>query len=114
MNINEKLHANVKAQAKLNGVNLGDVEKAAGVSAGYLGRKNSIISVELLIRLAEILDVTVSRLLEEDITHEVEINEAISVFREAAKNLSKYYRDEAIQLLLANTLGGVEDDELRE
>ena len=114
MNINEKLHANVKAQAKLNGVNLGDVEKEAGVSVGYLGRKNSIISVELLIRLAEILDVGVSRLLEEDIEHELEMKEAVSAFWEAVNGMSKYYSDESIRTLLENILGKDEDDELRE
>ena len=42
MNLMETIYKNVKALAKLNHENLSDVEKAIGVSVGYLSRSKGL------------------------------------------------------------------------
>lgn len=58
---------NVKTFAKVRGIPLGQIEKEAGVSAGYLSRKRESgdIPLSVLMNIAQKLDVSVNDLLTE-------------------------------------------------
>lgn len=67
---------NVKTRAKIRGITLGQIEKAAGVSVGYLSRKreDGDIPVSVLLKIADRLRVPINELLtdmtDDDIFHD--------------------------------------------
>jgi transcriptional regulator with XRE-family HTH domain len=96
MNINERIHWNVKALCKLKGKNIKDIEKELGRSTGYLSRKTTIIDVKMLLKLSEIFDVPTDEILHGDFNHEVVLKETVETLKSAVLNAKQYFNEDAI------------------
>jgi len=104
MNINEKIYRNVKALAKINGLDMKDVESKIGNSAGYLSRKNTKISVETLMKLSDIFGVTTDELMRGDFEHDLKQKIALDNLREAVKAASEFFVGDGIMMFVKNSL----------
>ena len=111
MDINEKIYRNVKALSKINGTDLKDVEKEIGNSAGYLSRKSTKISVEALIKLSEIFEVSADELMYSDFEHELQQKIAMDNLRDAVVAASAFFNREGILMFVQNALPEAKADE---
>ena len=74
MDMNERVFKNVKFLAKEKSIMLRDVEKHIGIAPGYISRRK--FSIDHICRLAEVLGVSVSDLVERDYEEEKRSKEA--------------------------------------
>ena len=91
MSVNEKICRNLRALCKINCLRLMDVEKGIGRNPGFLSR-NSKLSADEIVYLANKCGVTVQDLMEKDFAaaldvqiHEEKIYESIADMRDDLK-----------------------------
>ena len=113
MNINEKIYRNVKALAAINGMDMKEVEAKIGRSAGYLSRKNSRIDAEMLVKLSEILQVSIDELMNCDFEHELKQKLVLDELAYAAIAATDFFNEDGIITFVQNAINGskVKEDE---
>lgn len=72
-----KLRRNVLYYAELRGLKIGEIERSIGRRAGYVARwpRTESISVEDVYKIANILDVNIDTLINEDIDSKIKLQE---------------------------------------
>ena len=107
MDVNEKIYRNVKALTKINGEEMQDVEKSLGKSPGYLSRKRTKISAEMLVQLGQIFETPIEDMIGGDFERQLAIKNTIISLREAVEAARVYLSREAI----LNTVEPLLEDE---
>jgi transcriptional regulator with XRE-family HTH domain len=101
MNINEKIYRNVKALCKMDGKDLKDVEREIGRAPGYLSRKNTKVDVEMLMKLAELFEISPEELMNLDYEHELVLKEAVDELKSAVLRAKLYFNEDAIMNVIS-------------
>lgn len=83
-----KLRRNVLYYAELRGLKIGEIERSIGRRAGYIARwpRTESISIEDVYEIANILDVTIDTLINEDVDLKVKLEE-IAKLKEKIEDL---------------------------
>lgn len=83
-----KLRRNVLYYAELRGLKIGEIERSIGRRAGYIARwpRTKSISIEDVYEIANILDVTIDTLINEDVDLKVKLEE-IAKLKEKIEDL---------------------------
>jgi transcriptional regulator with XRE-family HTH domain len=83
-----KLRRNVLYYAELRGLKIGEIERSIGRRAGYIARwpRTESISIEDVYEIANILDVTIDTLINEDVELKVKLEE-IAKLKEKIEDL---------------------------
>lgn len=83
---------NIRYICKCRGLKLGEVERKAGVSAGYVARTKKIKSpsFENIVRFAEVLGVPWEYLADEDLERKEKVSQLKRIIAEAQEELKKY------------------------
>lgn len=73
----DRLRRNVLYYAELKGLKIGEIERSIGRRAGYIARwpRTQTISLEDVYKIANILDVTIDTLINEDIDSKIKLQE---------------------------------------
>lgn len=84
----ETVIRNILYAARMKGIGIGALEKYIGVSTGYISRcrnNKNRISLVLVIMAAEMLDIPISRLFEDDFATRAELEEVKSQISDLSK-----------------------------
>lgn len=84
----ERIKTNIKFAVKSKGLKLGDVEKQAGYSPGYLSRKEKGIPLPLIYFVSKETGYTIDRLVNDDFRIDMRLLK-ISELKEEIKKLEK-------------------------
>ena len=104
MNINEKIYRNVKALAEINGIDMKDIEARIGRSVGWLSRKNSKIDAETLMKLAEILDISIEDLMLGDYEHKLKEKKALEAVSAAIVAALEFFNRDGLDTFVQNVI----------
>lgn len=96
MDINEKIYRNVKALAQIHGIEMQEVEEQLHKSPGYLSRKSSKISAEMLVNLSRIFEEPIEDLIGGDYERQLQIKNTIIRLRETVEAAREFLSKEAI------------------
>lgn len=96
MDINEKVYLNVKALARINGIDMKDVETSIGHSVGYLSRKSTKISLEDLVKLSKVLEVSADELMYNDFQRELQRKIALEDLDSAFVKALEFFNGDAL------------------
>lgn len=84
MDIKERIYENTKALSKIKRIPMAEIEEKIDVSTGYLSRATKKVSIEKLMKLANVLDVSIDELINVDFWEtykkefaELELKEAV-------------------------------------
>ena len=103
MDINKQLYMNVKALCKANGMKIAYVENEICVTPGYLSRAKGI-SLNALLKIANIFEVSVDELLTGNFSHEFEIKESVEELKTAVKKARQYFNEDGIMNVITPLL----------
>ena len=90
--LTKRVAENIRCIVAMRKLNMGDVERTAGVSQGYISRKchggNEKITIHMLVSFADVLGIKINDLLEKDYASEfrrvriAELEEELRILRE--------------------------------
>ncbi len=91
---NSCLNNNIAYLAKKNGMRVGDLETALGISAGYISRTTKLdskkkLSIDVVWKIAKLFEVDIKSLLEEDLSEPTSNTTIVSKFLEKLCNETK-------------------------
>ena len=84
--------ANVKVMTEEKHIKLGDIERGIPVTEGYFSRKrklNSAIPLDIAIKVSAMLDVPISKLIDESYIKKVQIAKRAAEIRELNKQIER-------------------------
>ena len=84
----ETVFRNILYVARMKGIGIGALEKNIGVSKGYISRcrnNKNRISLVFVIKAAEMLDIPISRLLDDDFATRAELEEVKTQISDLSK-----------------------------
>ena len=92
MDAKERIYENTKALSKIKRIPMAEIEKKTGISAGYLSKASKNISIEKVMRLANVLDVSIDELINGDFWEIYKKELAESELKEAVERAKRAMR----------------------
>lgn len=89
----ERIKRNIKFAVKSKGLKLGDVEKRAGYSPGYVSRKGKGIPLPLLYFVSKETGYTIDRLVNDDLEIDLEIDMRLLKISELKEEIEKLEKE---------------------
>lgn len=101
--IAERLYRNVKAICQTKNLKIGEIEKEAGMSVGYLSR-GKVVRIEMCESLADVLGVTLDNLLRRDYASEAEAEKARKRLAASVRNAKRYFGSRNVRSIVNDAL----------
>lgn len=87
----EKIYKNTKALVFMSGLEMAEVEKETGHSPGFLSRKGNSLDIDTVMKLCQILGVSLADMIERDYTEELMRMNALNAVYKAVDDALEFY-----------------------
>lgn len=92
MEVKERIYENTKALSKIKRIPMAEIEEKIDVSTGYLSKASKKLSIEKVMRLANVLDVSIDELINGDFWEIYKKELAESELKEAVERAKRAMR----------------------
>lgn len=110
MDINQKVRDNIRALAKMKGKPITQLSEEAGIYKEYLSRKNYRLHLDVTVRYAELLGVTLDNLVYNDYSKEYEKNIAVNKVKGTMEKIQKKMSKYELRIALKEYLNGLDEE----